>query len=73
MDFKTQWNVYMQSSNNHIKSYAKINLGLKVLNTLSDGYHSIWTIMHEIDLYDTISIKKVVITTILVLGFPIGI
>ena len=48
----------MQSSNNHIKSYAKINLGLKVLNTLSDGYHSIWTIMHEIDLYDTISIKK---------------
>ena len=41
-----------------IKSYAKINLGLKVLDLLPDNYHSICTIMQEIDLYDTICIQK---------------
>ena len=41
-----------------VKSYAKLNIGLKVLDTLPDGYHTIWTIMHEIDLHDLISIKK---------------
>ena len=29
-----------------IKSYAKLNIGLKVLDTLPDGYHAIFTIMH---------------------------
>ena len=49
----------MQSLNhNIIKSYAKINIGLKILDILPDGYHSIWTIMHEIDLHDTITIYK---------------
>ena len=43
-------------SNNY--SYAKINLGLKVLDLLPDGYHSIFTIMHEINLYDIIKISK---------------
>ena len=41
-----------------IKSYAKLNIGLKVLDTLPDGYHAICTIMHEIDFYDLITIKK---------------
>ena len=49
-------NVYMQSLT--IKSYAKLNIGLKVLDTLPDGYHAICTIMHEIDFYDLITIKK---------------
>ena len=49
-------NVYMQSLT--IKSYAKLNIGLKVLDTLPDGYHAICTIMHEIDFHDLISIKK---------------
>ena len=42
----------------NIKSYAKINLGLKVLDSLPDGYHSIITIMQEIDFFDLISISK---------------
>jgi len=41
-----------------VKSYAKLNIGLKVLDTLPDGYHTIWTIMHEIDFHDLISINK---------------
>ncbi len=39
-----------------IKSYAKVNLGLKILELLPDNYHSIFTIMQEIDLYDNIEI-----------------
>ena len=41
------------------KSYAKVNLGLKVLDLLPDNYHSIFTIMQEIDFYDIINIKKI--------------
>jgi len=58
MDLIKQLNVLMQSSNHSIKSYAKINLGLKILNKLPDGYHSIFTIMQEIDFYDIIAIRK---------------
>ena len=43
---------------NTFKSYAKVNLGLKVLDLLPDNYHSIFTIMQEIDFYDTINIQK---------------
>ena len=39
---------------NNIKSYAKINIGLKILDILPDGYHSLCTIMQEIDFYDLI-------------------
>ena len=46
----------MHSINNEIKSYAKINIGLKILDLLPDGYHSICTIMQEIDFYDLIKI-----------------
>ena len=41
-----------------INSYAKVNLGLKVLNKRSDGYHNISTIFQEIDLYDELTISK---------------
>ena len=41
-----------------IKSYAKVNLGLKILDLLPDNYHSICTIMQEIDLHDIIHIQK---------------
>jgi len=47
-----------KNNNTLIKSYAKVNLGLKILDLLPDNYHSIFTIMQEIDLYDTIQIKK---------------
>ena len=41
-----------------INSYAKVNLGLKVLNERSDGYHNISTIFQEIDLHDQLIISK---------------
>lgn len=40
------------------KSFSKVNLGLKILDLLPDNYHSIFTIMQEIDLHDTINFKK---------------
>ena len=48
----------MPTGNISIKSYAKVNLGLKVLDLLPDNYHSICTIMQEIDLHDIIQIQK---------------
>jgi 4-diphosphocytidyl-2-C-methyl-D-erythritol kinase len=48
----------MSKNSNLIKSYAKVNLGLKILDLLPDNYHSIFTIMQEINLYDTIQIYK---------------
>ena len=43
----------------HYKSYAKVNIGLQILSKRSDGYHNINTLFQEIDLYDTIKIKKI--------------
>lgn len=37
-----------------IRSYAKINIGLKVLEKRADGYHDIDSYFHLIDLYDEI-------------------
>ena len=41
-----------------LKSYAKLNLSLKILNKRPDGYHNIFTIFQEIDLNDKIIIEK---------------
>ncbi len=41
-----------------LKSYAKINSILYVLSKRPDGYHELYTLMHKIDLYDWIEIKK---------------
>ena len=41
-----------------INSYAKVNLGLKILNKRSDGYHNISTIFQEINLYDELTVSK---------------
>lgn len=40
-----------------LKSFAKINIGLRVLSKRSDGYHNLETIFHPIKLHDEISIK----------------
>ena len=37
-----------------VKSYSKLNLGLKVLNKRPDNYHNIKSIFIEIDLHDTL-------------------
>ena len=41
-----------------INSYAKVNIGLKILNKRPDGYHNISTIFQEIDLFDELIISK---------------
>ncbi len=40
-----------------IKSPAKVNLFLYVLNKRSDGFHEIYTLMHKIDFFDTVEVK----------------
>ena len=41
-----------------INSYAKVNVGLKILNKRPDGYHNISTIFQEIDLHDELIVSK---------------
>ena len=41
-----------------IKSYAKVNIGLQILNKRPDGYHNIKTVFQELDFCDTIELKK---------------
>lgn len=41
-----------------LKSYAKINSILYVLRKREDGYHEIYTLMHKIDLFDWINMKR---------------
>lgn len=40
-------------------SYAKINLGLWILNTRKDGYHNIFSIIQALDLADRIQLEKI--------------
>jgi 4-diphosphocytidyl-2-C-methyl-D-erythritol kinase len=40
-----------------VKSYAKINLSIDVLGRLPNGYHSIRTVMQQVDLFDTVSVS----------------
>ncbi len=42
-----------------LKAYAKINIGLNIVNKRSDGYHEIETIFQQIDLYDRIKITAI--------------
>jgi 4-diphosphocytidyl-2-C-methyl-D-erythritol kinase len=40
-----------------VRSYAKVNLGLEVLGTRSDGYHELRTLFQTIDLHDEITLR----------------
>ena len=40
------------------KAYAKINLGLDVIRRRPDGYHEVKMIMQTVDLYDTLTFRK---------------
>ncbi len=39
------------------KAYAKINLGLQILNKRTDGYHNIQSLMCTIDLFDELELE----------------
>ena len=45
--------------NFEIKSYCKINLSLKIIEKLKNGYHNISSLITFCDLYDVISISKI--------------
>jgi len=40
-----------------VRSYAKINLGLRILRKRSDGYHDLETVFHRINLWDDIVLR----------------
>ena len=44
---------------NKIKSYCKINLSLKVIKKLENGYHNIISLITFCKVYDLISISKI--------------
>ena len=52
------------TNKNQLKSFAKINLLLKVLNKKTDNYHNIFSLIHKIELHDIISIDSSTTTQI---------
>lgn len=40
-----------------VRANAKINLFLDILGTLENGYHSLYTVMQSVDLYDTVRVS----------------
>ena len=40
------------------KAYAKINLHLEVLNKRNDGFHNIFSLMAQVDLFDILKLKN---------------
>src|SRR5882762_6836788 len=53
--------VFAQSGDRmmRVRAFAKINLSLRVLGMLADGYHELRTIFQSISLHDTLSIRRV--------------
>ena len=50
--------VNSSSKKSHIiKSYAKVNIGLNVIDKMQNGYHEIETLMQQVNFYDTIKIE----------------
>ena len=43
----------------HVRAPAKINLILRILDRLPNGYHRIWSVMHTVDLADRLTVRHV--------------
>ncbi|UCE64326.1 MAG: hypothetical protein JSU59_04070, partial [Nitrospirota bacterium] len=43
----------------HVRAPAKINLVLRILDRLPNGYHRIWSVMHTVDLADRLAIRQI--------------
>lgn len=43
----------------HVRAPAKINLILRILDRLPNGYHRIWSVMHTVDLADRLVIRQI--------------
>lgn len=41
-----------------LNSFAKINLGLEILNQRPDGYHNLRTVFQTVDLFDTLKVNE---------------
>ena len=54
----------------HLKSYAKVNVGLHIRNKRDDGYHNIHTVFQELALHDEILITKTAAQTELSVNSP---
>ncbi|MCI0589118.1 MAG: hypothetical protein L0323_20060, partial [Planctomycetes bacterium] len=48
----------MSGPSRRIRCFAKINLGLQVLGARGDGYHDVRTVLHTIDLHDTLEVSE---------------
>ena len=42
----------------HLNAYAKINLTLDVLDDRPDGYHDVETVLHTVELHDSITLRE---------------
>ncbi len=40
-----------------VKAPAKVNLLIRVLDRLPNGYHALWSLMHSVDLFDQLRIR----------------
>lgn len=41
-----------------MKAHAKINVGLRIGGVRADGFHEIWSVLQEIELYDEITLRE---------------
>lgn len=48
----------IMANNESNRSYAKINIGLKIVRKRADGYHDIETIFKIVSLHDTVTLRK---------------
>jgi 4-diphosphocytidyl-2-C-methyl-D-erythritol kinase len=48
--------MYLPAMGRRVRCFAKINLGLHVIGVREDGFHEIRSILHTIDLHDTLEV-----------------